>query len=329
MSRIASRLVFNRCVYLPGSNQETVLRSILRHENVRDNQFSENFASLVARCATDLPSLISSQIILRTELMDKVRAGRFMQEVGVQIPECVELTSADVDSFIERYGLPLVLKNRVGYGGHGVTVFHHRDDLTQKIQSMVGGGDQFYIERHVAGRPVNYGAAIINGVVVQDVCYRPLKTVRPLGPAMQMITTADGEALALARRIVSNSQCSGLVNIQFLQDDEGTYLPIDFNLRTFGPATSFRKAGLNFREGYLRSLGLEARVTTSEAQVDVTIDSYPDPQRTLVRAGHPFKALRSYLTEAPENSRSLSWRYTILEALTLLTLIRGAPRKRS
>ena len=321
-SRFASRLVFARCVYLPASKQEEVLRSVLRSENVADLQFSENFADLVRRCATELPALLVDPIMSRVNLMDKVSAGELMTRAGVQTPARIALSSPDLDSFIRTHGLPLVLKSRIGYGGSGVTIISDRDTLINQIRLIGDTGNEYFIEAYVKGSRMNYGAAVVNGTVAQETCYATTKSANPLGPSTQIVTVRNTEVLSLGRRIVLASKCNGLMNINFMQDEQGTCWPVDFNLRTFGKVASFQKAGLDFQEGYLRSLGIGTRVTASQAQVGVTLDSYPEAQRTLIGEGHLLEGLASLITKAPENVRLLGWRYTALEALALITLVR-------
>jgi hypothetical protein len=319
-SRLVSRLIFADCVYLTTSKQEEILRSVLRSENVVDLQFSENYTELVQRCSTELPPTLVEEIVKRVALMDKVASLELMQRAGVPTPARISLSSPEVDCFIQTHGLPVVLKNRFGYGGSGVTVFSDRVALFDQIQSIGDAVDEYFIEAYVEGVRMNYGAAVVNGSVAQESCYATTKSANPLGPSTQIETVRSDEVLLLGRRIVLASTCNGLMNINFMQDKDGTCWPVDFNLRTFGKVTSFQKAGLDFREGYLRSLGMETPVTASQARVGVTLDSYPEAQRTLIREHHLFKGLAGVLAKAPENARSVSWRYTALEVLALITM---------
>ena len=319
-SRIASRLVFDRCVQLPAERHEEVLRSVLLSENVVDIQFSENFVDLIGRCATALTPSLYLQLRRRVELMDKVRAGQFMERLGASTPARVELTSPDLMSFVQAHGVPVLMKNRIGYGGRGVSVIEDQDDVVDRMAALGDAKDHHYLEQYIAGRRINYGAVVVDGELAQDVCYETLRTVDLLGPLMQLVTCENAEVHSVGRRIVVASGCNGPMNIQFVQDEDGTCWPFDFNLRAFGPVTSFVRAGLDFGEGYLRSLGLSAQLTSTHATSGVTIDGYPETQRALVRSGHRLKGLASFIAGASENAQRLGWRYIFLEALALLTL---------
>ena len=329
VSRVASRLVFHRCVYLSPSRQEEVLRSVLGSENVIDLQFSENFADLVSRVATALPETIASRVMRRVQLIDKVSAGEFMQRSGASTPARLQLPSPDLDAFVATHGWPVVLKRRIGWGGKGVRIISDRGHLLDAIESLGQTVNEYFVEAFVNGERVNYGAALVEGTVAQEACYATTRTDDPVGPSTQIRTIDDTEVLDVGRRIVLASQCDGLMNINFMQDEFGVCWPVDFNIRIFGRVTSFAKAGLDFREGYLRSLGMATRVTASQPRAGVTLDSYPEAQRSLFMEGHPVQGLVSMMVRAPETARLLSWRYVALELLAFATLVRDSRRRSS
>ncbi len=121
-TRIASWLLFDRYAILPGESDVGALREILGTENVVDIQFAESLGGLVRQNADLLRPDVAEQVGRRITVVDKLTAAGLFAAAGVRTPSVVPVADATPAEMAERFGFPLVVKARVGYGGERVSI---------------------------------------------------------------------------------------------------------------------------------------------------------------------------------------------------------------
>jgi hypothetical protein len=210
----------------------------------------------------------------------------------------------------------MVLKRRVGCGGDSVSIAHTVASATDAAAHWDGDDDSHYYEAYVDGEKLNYAAAVSSRGIEQELTYRVSRWVQPVGTATEIETIDDPDLVALGRRAIEASGCTGLMNLDVIRDDDGRCWLIDFNARAFGGGANFLTVGLDVSEGYLAALGHRAepparRSVAAASRIDVFPTSLRDPRNK----GSMLRMAGAFLGESMPNLRALGARYWLSEAL--------------
>ncbi len=255
-TRIASRLLFDRYAILADGSDVGALRDIMAGENVVDIQFAESLGDLVAKNADLLHPDVAEQVGRRISVVDKFVAAGLFSAAGVRTPEVVPVADATPAEIAARFGFPIVVKERIGYGGERVSIIRDLESLAAATSGNDGStGDLFY-EQYVDGTKLDYAAVVSSTGIEQELAYQVTRWRQPVGRASEVETIDDAQLVAFGRRALDVVGCTGLVNMDVIRDDEGVDWLIDFNARAFGGSGSFLAAGIDTSEGYLRAIGL-------------------------------------------------------------------------
>ena len=188
----------------------------------------------------------------RGELMRRAAAA------GVRVPATGTIRSAkDLDDWIERHGLPLVLKVDGSWGGLGVTVavdraqahaalrIAMRPPLTRALSQWILRRDASQLWRQlnpartaavaqafIDGRPANRAVACWNGEVLAGISVVALQTHGTTGPATVVKVIENEEMSEAARRLVRTLGLSGLCGLDFVIEwSSGAAYMIEVNPR--------------------------------------------------------------------------------------------------
>lgn len=326
-SRITSRLVFDRYVTLRHDNDQDVLRSILREENVIDIQFIETLSSLVSNVLDECDDKVVRQVRRRLVLMDKWDAARVFSENGVRTPEVIELRAQTPEEISERFGLPVVVKERTGCGGSSVEICHDLKSLTLAHRDFSARASDCYYERFVVGEKVNYAATNSDHGLVQELAYRVTRWELPVGTATEVRTVSENSLMEFGRRAVTVADCRGLMNMDVIRDLRGEYWLIDFNARAFGGGMNFLVAGLDLSQGYLFAIGLRSeRPVSTSPEDNRTVEIFPTVLSEVMQSGRYLRTMRAFFTSAGPYWQRLGFRYVVSEALSTLETTRTARR---
>ncbi|MFJ5290473.1 MULTISPECIES: hypothetical protein [unclassified Streptomyces] len=115
-----------------------------------------------------LPGARPEQVLpFRDKVLMKERAAA----AGVRVaPHTVPGGADDVARFVAGHGLPVVLKDRDGFGSRGLRVLRTEDDLARAVAEVFPGGgeprDDMLLEAWVPGRMCHVDGLVVDGVTV-------------------------------------------------------------------------------------------------------------------------------------------------------------------
>ena len=176
----------------------------------------------------------------RSSLMSVAR------DEGVRVPvTSVVRNSQELDTWIERNGLPAVLKSDGTSGGRGVALVHTSEEATRALHRLsappsvaravkraVVNHDANYLlpcvrrtrqvvsaQAFVAGQDANRTVACWKGRVLASVTVMVVHTVEAQGPASVVKVIDDCEIKDAIEKIVSRLGLSGIVGFDFVVED--------------------------------------------------------------------------------------------------------------
>jgi hypothetical protein len=315
-TRIASWLLFDRYAILPHGSDVGALRAILADENVVDLQFAESLGDLVAMNADMLDPGVAEQVGRRISIVDKFVAAGLFAAAGVRTPGVVPVPDAAPAEMAQRFGFPMVVKERVGYGGERVSIVRDIEALVAATSgSGEGNGDLFY-EQYVDGTKLNYAAVVSSTGIEQELAYKVTRWRQPVGRASEVETIDDAPLVDFGRSALDVVRCTGLVNMDVIRDRNGVDWLIDFNARAFGGSGSFLAAGIDTSEGYLRTVGLRSAPPTRTRPVTgVRIRVFPTCLEDVIDTGSIPRTVLAFARDSAPYLRWLGGRYWLSEAI--------------
>ena len=116
---------------------------------------------------------------------DKVRAKEVMAFHGIETPDFEVVAVEDlargraerIQGWIERFGLPLVIKNPCGGSTLEVRVVHDAGEAATAIEELAPPADRLLVEAHVAGRDLTGG--VVEGRERGQPVALPIVEIRP------------------------------------------------------------------------------------------------------------------------------------------------------
>jgi len=327
-TRIASRLLFDKYAILADESDVEVLREIMAGEDVVDIQFAESLGDLVAKNADLLRPDVAKQVGRRISVVDKFVAAGLFAAAGVRTPEVVPVADATPAEMAERFGFPIVVKERVGYGGERVSIIRDLETLGAATSGDDGStGDLFY-EQYVDGTKLDYAAVVSSTGIEQELAYHVTRWRQPVGRASEVETIEDDQLVAFGRRALEVVGCTGLVNMDVIRDDKGVDWLIDFNARAFGGSGSFLAAGIDTSEGYLRAIGLRTIPPTRTSPViGVRIRVFPTCLEDVISSGSIPRTALAFLRASAPYLGWLGLRYWLSEAFLTADSLRRSRRR--
>lgn len=323
---MASKLVFDRCVALPNEGAEEAIVAEFASENVVDVQFAETLKDIVNAGLTALDSEVANMVRRRIEVMDKEYAGSMMAAAGVATPPRALFSEMSARDFAERHGLPVVIKDRTGYGGIHVKIVESLEDL-ELVAAPYQGVETAYLEKYVEGEKVNYGAVLGPDGVLQGLCYKTVDWVRPVGPSSVIEIYEDSALSEAGRRAVEAVGVPGLVNVNFMLDGDGGLWAIDLNARVFGGLAAYLTCGVDLTKDYVSALGMAPPSKRSSPTRQLEIKVFPTSLWELVNRGKYGPLLREFAKESTPYWRWFGPRYMLSEALATLSALYNARRE--
>jgi len=313
-TRIASWLLFDRYAILPQGSDVGALREILADEDVVDVQFAESLGDLVAKNADMLHPDVAEQVGRRLSVVDKFVAAGLFAAAGVRTPGVVPVAEATPAEMAQRFGFPIVVKERVGYGGERVSIIRDLETLVAATSGNdASAGDLFY-EQYVDGTKLNYAAVISATGIEQELAYKVTRWRQPVGRASEVETIEDVQLVDFGRKALDVVGCTGLVNMDVIRDGNGVDWLIDFNARAFGGSGSFLVAGIDTSEGYLRTIGLRtAPPKRTRPDVGVRIRVFPTCLDDVIDSGSIPRTVLAFVRDSVPYLRWLGGRYWLSE----------------
>lgn len=322
-SMMASRLVFDRCVALPEECIAEALRSEFSKENVIDVQFAETLKELVSSGLSSLDPSVSRMVQRRIEVMDKEYAGDMISSAGVATPPHALFSEMDAREFAARYGFPVVIKDRTGYGGLNVKIVKSSEEL-DVVAANYRGLESAYLEKYIEGDKVNFGAVLGSDGVILGLCYKTHDWVRPFGPSSEIEVYEDSILYEAGRKAVEAVGVPGLVNVNFMRDAQGALWAIDLNARVFGGIATFLACGVDLTAGYSIAIGIKPAVQAKSTVKYIRTKVFPSSLAELVQQGRIVPLMKEFAIEAVPYWRWLGPRYILSETLATLGALSNA-----
>jgi hypothetical protein len=316
--RLANRLLYARCYYLSGTDELDTLPSLLESFTPVQVYLTEPMmAHLPDHIYPELPPAVAEDMRRRVLLSDKMRAARMATELCVRAPEQLAASAVTSTVAIEKLGLPLVVKARLGAAGSGVTIATTPADVERAIQESETL-DGIFFERHIAGQIVSYAATILRGTIVQELTYQAVKSSsNPSGAPLAFEAITDHNLLNIGRTLCRALDLSGPINIQTIRDSAGDYWMIDLNLRPYGPMLSYRQHEIDTAAAFLYSTEVcTVPPLRSTASPGVRAESFPNDAEELMRQGRPGRAFYRYALRGASFRRTLGTSYLLYTSLS-------------
>jgi hypothetical protein len=326
-TRVASRLLFDRYETLPDAENSQALKDILDSENVVDIQFAESLAAVVHASIDVLAPDVAERLVRRLAVIDKVVASRLFTEAGIRTPEAIPVTEVSAEEIAAKFGFPIVVKGRIGYGGQGVRIAPDLDALRAATADDARDGAELFYERFVAGKKLDYAAAVGPSGIEQELTYRVSRWHQPVGRATEVETIDDPQLVAFGRKVTDVAGCTGLLNMDVIRDDKGVDWLIDFNARAFGGSSSFRAAGIDTSQGYLRAIGQRtAPPTRARPLSDVRIRVFPTCLEDVIDTGSITRTAMAFMQTSVPYLSWVGFRYWVSEAVSTADALHDSRR---
>jgi hypothetical protein len=289
---------------------------VLAGENVVDVQFAESFCPTVGALAALLAPSVAERVGRRLQMMDKLVAGGRFSAAGVRTPAVLAFADTSAQDAADRFGFPLVVKDRVGFGGERVAIAHDLDELAGETTPWGSREADLFYEEFVTGTKLNYGAVVGDAGIEQELAYRITEWNRPVGRATEIEILDDPQLVAFGRRAVEASGCTGFVNMDVIRDGDGVDWLIDFNARAFGGSGSFMTVGIDISEGYLRVIGARTDPPVhAHAPAGARIRVFPTCLDPVIATGKRARTAAAYVRGSVPYLRWLGLGYWLSEAV--------------
>lgn len=179
-------------------------------------------AALKPRLAPDVQMLCMPQDRL-LQLHDKYEFFRLAERLGVAVPETA--LAHDAESGFTGNNANYVVKPRLSCAGKGVRFLTEPGSLTATEKSH-----HYIVQQKISGASCCSFSIADNGVVVQSVCYRSLLTSGSVSVCFEEIPAPDGLATSI-EKVIAETNYTGMISFDFMQDDEGCWRAIECNPR--------------------------------------------------------------------------------------------------
>lgn len=322
-------LYFDRCVRLRTPAQIVAIESgVLGGFRLLDVLMSE---FTVARMGLDDPMLqaLGSRSLAFTEhpprqLLDKFEVNVLLQAAGVRTPPQRAAGELTVPEAVQTFGLPIVVKSRIGLGGEGVRIARSLAEAETALQDLCRGDlSRAFFQAYVEGKQVGYICVRGADGPRLDFGYRVDATQWPLGPSANVAVDPDVSIAAVGRSVVDALGCRGFAQIDMIRDAAGQVWPVDANLRSSGNVLAFLCLGLDFPSAYAALLTgrpqppCQPPAPNARASADV----FPVALYDAARAGPPGRLAELLAHFRLICRRGPGWRYRLVVTFKWLSLL--------
>jgi glutathione synthase/RimK-type ligase-like ATP-grasp enzyme len=248
--------------------------------------------------------------------------GRLAEEArqaGIRIPACAVIESvAQLDAFVGRHALPVVLKIDSSCGGQGVAVVHTLEQARSAYRSMAvrpplpkavvrsllertpaiaiaalkRGRRTITAQQYIAGTPANRAVACWEGKVLAGISVEAIRTQHSTGPATVVHVIENAVMNEGVQRLVQRLGVSGFWGADFIiETASGTPYLIEANPRATPTCHLALGAGKNLPAALLARLTGSREPAAAERIADDVIVMFPgewqrDPVSPFLRTNH-------------------------------------------
>jgi hypothetical protein len=254
---LRDQLFYDRCIRLDTAEEVgEVENRALRGFRLLDVLLAE---PVVARLGFDHPMLEAlgkrSLAFMKhppSQLLDKFEVNARLEAAGVRVPLQCPADQMTPQQAVRAFGLPLVVKARIGLGGDGVRIAQSLADVESALRDLCEGDlHRCFFQTYVEGAAVGYACVRGPEGPLLDFGYRVDATQWSLGPSARVAMDGDASMVAIGRRVLEAIGSLGFAQIDMIRDAAGQIWPIDANLRPSGNIMSFVCLNVDFADAYL------------------------------------------------------------------------------
>ena len=184
------------------------------------------------------------------QLIDKWRAKQLCIDLGIPVPRGWQVCESNE--------FPIVVKARVGSGGSEVRIAHDHDELARYWAELTDdeGGTPFLEAFHLMST-IRFGGVAKDGQLLVGSAYEVIPEAHlPLGPPRAARAIDEPQIVADVRKLVSATNYTGFISLDYVGDADGPALANDINPRAFASWPALQRAGVDILGAYVHSLGL-------------------------------------------------------------------------
>ena len=250
-SAIDSAFIFNRTIRIESPVELVEVAKLLSNEDIVDVQSTEGLAFEAFEqlgAAAGFPH--ASRWSGRARVIDKANLPGLLEGSLVKVPDQVITPVADAREIVERLGLPVVVKPRRGVGGDGVRILQTLDEVEDAAQAVGSTRDHLF-QQYLDGMSFQVGGTVTGAAEGELVAFETVDRREQFSPARRIRMINDSELLDTVHTLVPHLGVTGLLNVEFIRDEDGILWLHDANPRIWGCFASLRWAGIDVLDAYV------------------------------------------------------------------------------
>jgi hypothetical protein len=320
--RWLDRLVFTRAIYLSDVRELAGLGDLLAGEDIADVQWTEQICAAVPPEALGwLPPAITESLRIRQTLVDKHEVVVAASAKGINVADQLCADEVSDEDAIGRFGLPLVIKAKLGAYGAGVRIASTPSDVREACSDLAASRERVVFERFILGELQTYAAFIARGEFVQEMTYRATRYRRStLEPPLEFTMIDRPQLIEFGRSACEGLGLTGVVNLQTIRGADGEHTLMDLNLRPFGIMLSFPPETLDTATGYLYAIGCtNTPPAAARPRPGDSVVVFPSEIEEISRYRGRIAAARALAGQAWRHRAVFGQRYLLLAAFRTLS----------
>jgi len=254
-SAIDSALIYNRTIRIGSPAELTDVLDLVSNEDVVDIQATEGVAfEAYEQLGSAAEFQHAPRWSGRTRVMDKANLPGLLDGAPIKVPDQVLTPVDDARAIIERLGLPVVVKPRTGVSGDGVQVLETLGAVEDAIREVGSTSDHLF-EQYVSGIQIGVGGVVTGATEGELVAYELVaRCGNQFSPARRIRMVDKPKLSETIHALVPYLGIAGLLNFQFIRDEDGFDWLHDVNPRVWGPFASLGFAGFDVIDAYVHWL---------------------------------------------------------------------------
>lgn len=316
LARLASRVIYHRTARYSTTAELLAALQGVDTARVVDIQCPEFLLDDVVAAArlSGVPRAVLTELEHRFAWRDKFLVARRLAAAAIPVPGMETLEDTGEQQVLERLGLPLVVKDRVGSGGEGVRIVRSAERFTPAREELGGPTAHLYAEEFLAGETLCFATAIVDGHAATPVVYRTRQGREAEGASTVIEVVEDEQVRELGCRVAELVGGSGLLNLDLVRGEDGSPRVVDVNLRAWHSVVALGQLGHDYVGDYLRGLGVAPGAQPAHHTRTGQISVFPD--FTDLDPGQDVgTAVRLFAAGLLRNRRLLPPRYLALQVV--------------
>lgn len=250
---------------------------------------SNNCLPIACNPATSWAEKVFPQISpdIFATVFDKYASTELARSLGIRCPDTVLIDNRDaLAGAIDTLGLPIVLKQRIGWAGAGVRICHSLHELQQAFDDLQQqthhsqNRNGLFCQRYISGTPALAGGLFLHGRALRLHAADHTFSYPPLtGSSKSIISRNDRDMQNALQQFCAAIQWNGLGNIDFIRSENGELYFLEMNPRIWGSIAAAEDAGVEMIRPLLQVL--RGEVPDSALAVNTNVHSALFPQYLL------------------------------------------------